>query len=520
MPDHKIARKAGVVSIATAVSRVFGLMREQTFAYFFGASFATDAFVAAFRIPNLLRDLFAEGVLSSSFVPVFTENLTQQGRERGWRLVNLVANSLLVVVGLIVIIGIIVSPLIVQLIAPGFDKIPAKSELTTTLTRIMFPFLLFIAWAALVMGVLNSLGRFAIPAYAPVMLNLGMILAGFLLCPFFNPPILGMAIGAVLGSIGQFLIQYPSLKKQGYRYQWILNFKDSELKKIFLLMTPATLGLASTQINIFVNTLLASLLPQGSIAYLNYSFRLMHFPLGVFGVAIATVSLPTLSVLAARNQTKEMLETFYSSMKLVFFYTIPSTIFLILVSKPIISILYQYGKFTYLDTLNTSRALIFYAIGLFAYASVRVVVSFFYSLKDAKTPVKVSVVAVVCNIILNLILMKPLGFRGLALATSFSAMVNLGLLLYFLNRKVGPFDFSFLKVDLVKILTASVGMGVALALYLRFWELDLQTARFALKLAQVVITFLLGAGSYLFLAQLLKIEELKTVLGLLRRKSS
>jgi len=517
MPDNKLARKAGVVSLATAISRVFGLMREQTFAYFFGASMATDAFVAAFRIPNLLRDLFAEGVLSSAFVPVFTENLTNQGKEKAFRLVNLVANSLLVTVGLIVLIGIIISPLIVQLIAPGFDKIPGKSELTTTLTRIMFPFLLFIALAALVMGVLNSLGKFAVPAFAPVMLNLGMILAGFLVCPFFDPPILGMAIGAVLGSIGQFLIQYPSLKKEGYHYQWVLDFRDPELKKIFLLMTPAVLGLASTQINIFVNTLIASFLPQGSISYLNYSFRLMHFPLGVFGVAIATVSLPSLSLLAARNQTKEMLDTFYSSMRLVFFYTIPSTIFLIVASKPMVAILYQYGKFSYSDTVNTSQALVFYAIGLFAYASVRVAVSFFYSLKDAKTPVKISVVAVACNIILNLALMKPLGFKGLALATSVSAIVNLSLLLYFLNRKAGPMDFSFLKLDFVKVLLASLGMGAALWLYLDLWGLDLSQATFFLKLGQIIITFFLGAGIFIFLAKILQIEELKTVLNLFKR---
>jgi putative peptidoglycan lipid II flippase len=356
---------------------------------------ATDAFVAAFRIPNLLRDLLAEGALSSAFIPVFTEKLTLQGKEEAFRLVNLVLNILLIVLSAIVILGVIFSPAIVKLIAPGFDKIQGKLELTTLLTQIMFPFLLLVSLAALSMGILNSFGRFGAPALAPTMLNMGMILAGFLISPFLKTPIIGMALGVLLGGAGQLGIQLPVLFKSGYKYKPILNWKDPGVRKILWLMTPAILGLASTQVNIFVNTLIASLLPQGSVSYLNYSFRLMNFPLGVFGVAVATVTFPFLAAQAAQKNYGELISTCSSSLKLIFFLTLPSTIFLAIGAKPIISLLYQHGKFIFSDTQATSQALLFYSIGLFAYASVRVLAPVFYALGDARVPVVSTAITVV-----------------------------------------------------------------------------------------------------------------------------
>ena len=369
--QDKIARSTGVVSSATFLSRILGLVREQVFAYLFGAGFATDAFIAAFRIPNLLRDLFAEGALSSAFIPVFTDHLTNQGKEKAWELANLVLNLLVITLCVIVILGIIFSPYIVQIIAPGFGKEAGKQELTSLLSRIMFPFLLLVALAALVMGVLNTFRRFGIPALAPTMFNLGMIAGGIFLSPLFDPPIIGMALGVLLGGFGQFAIQLPTLRRIGFKYRFKINLRHPGVKRILLLMAPATLGLASTQINIFVNTLIASLLPQGSVSYLNYSFRLMQFPIGVFGVAVATVTFPIISDYAAKKQTGELISTFSSSLKLVFFLTIPSAVFLAVASQPVISVLFQHGKFTYLDTVAASQALMFYCIGLFAYSSVR-----------------------------------------------------------------------------------------------------------------------------------------------------
>jgi len=515
-----IAQSTTVVSLATFVSRLFGLIREQVFAFLFGAGFAVDAFVAAFRIPNLLRDLFAEGALSVSFVPVFTDYATNKGKEEAFRLANLVINALAVVVSAIVLIGIVLTPYIVDLIAPGFGSIPGKSELTTLMARIMFPFLLLVSLAALAMGILNSLRHFAVPAFSPVLLNLGMILAGFLLCPLFEPRIIGMALGVILGGLGQWAVQIPSLKKEGYRYQPILSFKDPGVRRIIFLMTPAILGLASTQINIFVNTLIASLLPQGSVSYLNFSFRLMHFPLGIFGVAVATVTLPVVATYAARKDISNVLATSSSSLKLVFFLTLPSIFFLSFAAKPIISVLYQHGRFHYLDTVNTSQALIFYSLGLFAYSSVRVIAPVFYSLGDSKTPVKISVLAVAVNIALNLIFMGPLGFKGLALATSLSAMTNMSILIYFLQKRVGPLHLPDLSLSFLKILFSSAISGFVLFVFQKIFPLNLEIAGLGPKALNLLILFLLAVGSYFLLSFLLKIKELSLVFGLFKRKKS
>jgi len=511
----KIAKSAGMVSSATFLSRIFGLIREQVFAYLFGAGMATDAFVAAFRIPNLLRDLLAEGALSSAFIPVFTEKLTFQGKEEAFRLVNLVLNILLIVLSLIVILGVIFSPFIVNLIAPGFEKIQGKSELTILLTRIMFPFLLLVSLAALSMGILNSFGRFGAPALAPTMLNLGMILAGFMISPFLKTPVIGMALGVLLGGAGQLVIQLPVLFKSGYKYKPILNWKDAGVKKIFYLMTPAILGLASTQVNIFVNTLIASLLPQGSVSYLNYSFRLMNFPLGVFGVAVATVTFPFLAAQAAQKNYGELISTCSSSLKLIFFLTLPSTIFLAIGAKPIISLLYQHGKFIFSDTQATSQALLFYSIGLFAYASVRVLAPVFYALGDARVPVISTAVTVVFNIGLNLILMHPLGFRGLAFATSFSAILNMAILFFTLDKRIGPFDRKDLRNTFLKILLTSLLMGILLQFFLFLYPVDLDRGSLIQKTILVVLMLVISLLSYLSLASLFKIKEVKRVLGIL-----
>lgn len=521
MTDQKehVARSTTLVSGATFVSRLFGLVREQIFAFLFGAGFATDAFVAAFRIPNLLRDLFAEGALSAAFVPVFTDYLINKDKKEAFRLGSLVANALLVVLLGIVVVGILATPWIVDLIAPGFKSIPGKSELTVLLARIMFPFLLLVSLAAVAMGMLNSLKHFGVPAFAPVFLNVGMILSGFLICPLFNPPIIGMALGVLLGGLGQWAFQLPSLRMEGYRYRPIVSFSDPGVRRIILLMTPAILGLASTQINIFVNTIIASFLPQGSPSYLNYSFRLMHFPLGVFGVAVATVTLPIVATHAARKDIPNVLSTCASSLRLVFFLTLPSIFFLAIASKPIVSTLYQHGRFTYQDTVFTSQALIFYAFGLFAYSSVRVVAPVFYSLGDTKTPVKVSVLAVAVNIALNLALMRPLSFRGLALATSISAMVNMFVLTALLRRRVGPLDIAGLTANFLKILGGSAVMGFVLFAVQAAYPINLETSTLLPKALHLVILFILAAGSYIGMAAALKIRELKLVFGIVKRKN-
>ncbi len=513
-----VARSSLIVGGATFASRVFGLLREQTFAYLFGAGFATDAFVAAFRIPNLLRDLFAEGALSAAFVPVFTDYLLKRGKKEAFRLANLLINGLLLILAGVIVTGILITPYLVRVIAPGFSRIPGKMELTSLLAQVMFPFLLFISLAAVFMGMLNSLRHFGVPALAPVFLNLGMIIAGFFLSPFFSPPIIGMAVGVLLGGLGQWLFQLPSLLREGYRYQPVLSFRDEGFRKILVLMTPAVFGLASTQVNIFVNTIIASLLPEASPSYLNYSFRLMHFPLGVFGIAVATVTLPVVSAYASKKDTPNVLRTCRSSLELVAFLTIPSTFFLALVSRPLISALYEHGRFTAADTSATSQALIFYCLGLFSYAAVRVVAQVFYSFQDTKTPVKVSFLAIGFNIGLNLLLMHPLSFRGLALATSISASVNLAVLAYLLTRRYGSpgwpdFFRSVGKVILASLLMAACLLGLSAA-----WSKFFPLISFGRKALFLLAALTAGGSSYLAAAYLFKIKEVSLLGKIIRRR--
>jgi putative peptidoglycan lipid II flippase len=520
MADQRegIARSTAVVSSATFVSRLFGLAREQTFAYLFGAGFAVDAFVAAFRIPNLLRDLFAEGALSSAFVPVFTDTLTNKGKEEAFRLGNLVANALNVIIVVLVIAGIVLAPAVIDLYAPGFGKVEGKAELTTLLVRIMFPFLLLVSLAAVAMGMLNSLRRFGVPALAPVMLNVGMIFAGFVLCPLFEPRIVGMALGVLLGGLGQWIIQMPSLRREGYRYRPILSLRDPGVRRIMALMVPAVIGLASTQVNIFVNTLIASLLPQGSVSYLNYSLRLLHFPLGMFGVAVATVTLPVAAAYAARQDVPGVCSTASSSLRLVFYLTLPSMFFLILAAEPVIALLYQHGRFGASDTHLAAQALIFYSFGLFAYASVRVLAPIFYALGRARVPVRAGVAAVAVNIILNLTLMKPLGFKGLALAASVAALVNMAILVLAMERKVGPLGTRDLAGSFLKILACAAAMGAVLFGLQKTIAPDLGRASLLLRAGYALGLSAAAAVTYIGLSFVLGIKEGALLLGLLRRR--
>ncbi len=517
-----LARSAGTVSAGVALSRIFGLIREQTFAYVFGAGLANDAFVVAFRIPNLLRDLFAEGAFSSAFVPTFSEVHTKKGREAAFRLANNAANALSLILAAISLIGILASPWLVTLFAPGFAKIPGKLPLTIRLTQIMFPFLLFIGLAALAMGVLNTFRRFAVPALAPCLLNLMMILAGFFLCPLFGAAperqIYGMAIGALLGGLFQFLFQVPSLFKEGFKFLPVLDFKDPGIRQIAALMLPAVIGLSATQVNLFVNTLLASFLSQGSVSYLNYSNRLVQLPIGLFGVAIATVVLPTVAGHVARENLDEVRKTVSSALRLVFFLTLPAAVGLVVLAKPIISLLYEHGRFTALDTVGTANALGLYCLGLFAYASVRSLVPTFYSLKDAATPVKASFAAVGTNIALNLLLMRPMGYRGLALATSCSAFVNMGLLLFFLRRKLGSVDFRNLSSTFVRVLIAALAMGGA-AWFAAGSFGGVQVPLKIVSFLQVAAGLVFGLVIFGTVARILRIEELSVFINAFIRKT-
>ena len=469
--EARVARSAGKVGLATMLSRVLGLVREQVMASIFGAGLATDAFNVAFRIPNLLRDLFAEGAMSSAFVPTFTEIHQKQGSEVAWEFARRLLATLLLVLLAICAVGYVATPALVRVFAPGFSQIPGKLDLTVLLTRVMLPFLPAVALAAAAMGMLNARGRFGMPALAPSFLNIGMIVFGVGLIPVCvaagQPPVLAMAIGVTIGGALQFMVQLPPLYRLGFQLRLGRPRLHPGVARVARLMAPATVGLAATQLNLLASTILASLLPQGSVSWLWYAFRLMQLPIGVFGVALATVSLPALSRAAVAADMEALKRTLSATLRLVVLLTVPAAVFLAVMSGPVIALLYEHGRFGADDTLKTAGALVMYCVGLPAFAGVGVLTRAFYALGDTRKPMQASFVSVALNLALNLTLMGPLQHLGLALGTSITAIANFLQLAYYLRRRVGPFEGRRMLATLARVLAASLIalLPVALALW-------------------------------------------------------
>ena len=474
-----IARRAGVVSVAVLASRILGLVREQVFAVSFGAGEELDAFITAFRIPNLLRDLFAEGALSAAFVSTFTQRFEREGAASAWRLASLVINALAVVIGVITLLGIWLSPALVAAIAPGFGTIPGKTALTIELTRIMFPFLLLVALAAVAMGILNTRNVFGVPASASAFFNLGSIVGGLGCAAWLAPDwmhavlggappdparvtraIAGMAAGTLIGGLLQVLVQVPSLVRVGFRYEPRLDLRDPGLRQVLRLMAPATIGAAAVQVNVFVNNNFASYLGNGPVSWLNVAFRFVQLPIGLFGVAIGTVTLPLVSRHSARGDTAAFGNTVAQALELVAVLCLPAAVGLAVLGVPAIGLVYQHGRFAPADTAAAAEALAAYAIGLAGYAGVKVLAPAFYALGDARTPMVVSVLSIVTNYVLNFVFVRRLDYRhvGLALATSAVALGNCGLLYVILRRRVGRLGRGLGSV-LGRIAVATAVMG-------------------------------------------------------------
>jgi len=459
----KVAKAAGVVGAATLLSRIMGYVRDMVMSWAFGTSAAADAFYVAYRIPNLLRELLAEGSMSAAFIPVFTETLTKGTKEEARHLANAVFARLLVILVIVTGIGIIFAPYIVKAIAWGW-KIENQREkflMASTLTQMMFPYLLFIGLAALAMGMLNSLRSFLSPALSPVMLNIMTIGSVVFLAPRMPEPIMGAAIGVVLGGLFQFLIQLPALQRQGMMLRPQFSPSHPGVKKIGKLALPVFFSSSVNQINIFLGTIFASFLATGSITYLFYGMRFIHFPLGIFGIAIATAVLPTLSAQAAKQEMEDFRNTLSLGIRLVFFIMFPAMAGLITLRIPIINLLLEHGEFNRVSTLGVSSALLYYAMGLWALAGVRIVSQAFYSLQDTKTPVRIALLALAVNIVLSVVLIQtPLQHGGLALANSLAAALNITLLTKRLRKKIGRMDGKRIFTSLLKIVPASIIMGV------------------------------------------------------------
>ena len=439
--EHRsIAGAAGIIGAATFSSRVLGLVRDVLLARLLGATIAADAFFVAYRIPNLLRELLAEGSMSSAFIPVFTEYHALRSKKETWELASAAFTTLLSIVTLITLIGLLAAPAIVWVLAPGFHEDAERLSLTTTLTRIMFPYLIFISLAALTMGILNSLRAFAAPALGPVLFNVCVIVSALLLAPSLEEPVLGVALGVVAGGLTQFVMQLPGIQKRDLLFRWRFNPGHPGMRKIGALIVPSLLGLSVVQINITVSTILASYFPGGP-TYLFYGMRLIHFPLGIFGVALATAILPTLSDQASRGAMDELRDTVGFGLRMIGFIILPAMVGLIFLRRPIVHLLFEHGAFSPADAQATAAAVLAYAVGLWAFAGLRIVVAAFYSLQDTKTPAFTAVAAMLINVVLALLLMTPLEHAGLALATALSAMANVGALIGILTYRLGGIDW-------------------------------------------------------------------------------
>lgn len=515
--NSRVARAAGVVGAATMLSRIFGFIRDMVVAGFFGAGMATDAFFVAFRIPNLLRRLLGEGSLTVSFVPVFTEYLKKKSREDAYELANIAFTALSSLLVLVTIAGVVFSPLIVMVMAPGFVKSPIQYDLAVFLARLMFPYIFFISLVALCMGILNSLRHFAAPALSPVILNIAMIMTTLTLRDLFREPIIALAVGVLIGGVLQLAMQWPFLVKMGVRLKPDFRFKHAGLRQIGTLLFPTFIGSSVYQINIFIGTILASLLPGGSVSFLYYADRLVELPLGVFAIAVGTATLPSFSEQVSMGDFENLKKTISFSLRLILFITIPATVALIVLRVPIISVLFQRGAFDGQSTLLTAQALLYYALGLWAFSVIRVIDSAFFSIQDRKSPLKAAFVSLFVNVAFSVALMFPLKHGGLALSTSIASAVNVMILAIILKRKIGTFLDGEFYHSLFRTMFPSLIMwgGLALVGYIMPWE---NAAPFQTRFYFLTASVVVGLAAFLTVSFLVKNPEMMMLTGAVKRR--
>jgi putative peptidoglycan lipid II flippase len=510
-PGGGLARYAGVTGIATLTSRLLGLGRDQVLAAFFGAGNEMDAFVVAFRIPNLVRDLFAEGAMSAAFVPTFTHELTLKGKADAWRLANNVLNALLIATGALVVLGIVFARPLIEIYASDFGSVPGKLELTVQLTRVMLPFLTMVAVAAAMMGMLNSLHHYFVPALSPAMFNLAAIAGAFALVPLMpalgQPPIMAIAIAALAGGFGQMAIQWPPLRREGFRYRPVFDPRDPVLRRTLILMGPGTIGLAATQVNLFVNTLLATSQGTGAASWLTYAFRLMYLPIGLFGVSIGTAVLPAVSRHAAVQDTSGIRRTVSRGLGMMLMLNIPATVGLFVLATPIVRLLFERGQFVPADTTATAAAARLYALGLAGYSAVRIASPTFYAIGDSRVPATVSAGAIAVNVVASVALVRTIGFEGLALGTSLASIANGAALVWLLRRRLGSLDGRRLLLTLMKALVSSAVMAIAALVIQRAMESAVPGPGLLPQMIRLAASIGGGLAALAFTAMVLKVDE-------------
>jgi putative peptidoglycan lipid II flippase len=503
-----IARSAGVIAIATLASRILGFIRDIVIARLFGVYLYAQAFVIAFKIPNLFRDLVGEGATNAAFVPVFSEYLAKGKKEEFWELANALMNLLLVVLSAITILGIIFSPVLVRLIAPGFTADPAKFAATVTLNRLIFPYILLIGLTAYCMGILNSLRHFALPAFGPCLLNISIIICALV----WGEGIKGLASGVLIGGILQLAIQLPILYKKGFRFHFTRKFDHPAIKRVGVLMAPRVISSAIYQLNNFVDSIFGSLfwiVGDGGVAALYFSYRLIQFPLGIFSNSLSQAILPAMSSQAVNEDYAKLKETLLFGLRSILFIMVPASVGFMALSKTIISSLFEGGRFNAYSTGITSGALFFYSIGLFAYGASRIVQCGYFAIKDTVTPTKVAAIALVMNICLNAILMFPMKLAGLALATSISGIISFFILFTILQTKLGGLQVRSLLEFSLKVLCASIVMG-EVCYIASTYHLALQN-HLLVRIIDLFLPIASGTAAYVIMCIVLKIEQVRSI---------
>jgi len=500
--NKSVAKSAGIIGFATTCSRILGFIRDIIIARLFGVYIYAQAFVIGFKIPNLLRDFIGEGATNAAFVPVFSEYSIKHTKEEFWELANVVLNILLVLLTAITIAGIIFAPIIVRAIAPGFIGSPEKLAATIKLTRIIFPYILLISLTAYSMGILNSLKHFTVPAFAPCLLNISIIVFALL----FGEGIKGLALGVLVGGFLQLLVQIPVLYKKGFRLKWPKTFNHPAAKTIRKLMLPRMLSTSIYQLNNFVDSIFGSLsiiVGEGGVAILYFAYRLVLFPIGIFSNSLSQAILPTFSRQALEKSPEDLRNTLSWGLRANLFVILPASVAFMVLSKLIVTSLFGGGKFDDYSTRLTASALLFYSFGLFAYSGTKILQSCFFSLKDTVTPTKIAAVSLGLNIILISFLMFPLKVSGIALGNSISGIISFFILFKLLRNKIGDFGSKQILVSFLKILTASIGMGIV-CFFVSKINLN--------KILSLGTTLFLGLVSYIFFCFVFKVKEINQLL--------
>lgn len=521
--SNKLNTKAsGIIAVAVMASRVLGLVREVLFNSLFGTA-SMGLFLIAFRAPNLLRDLFAEGALSTAFVTVFSQKIQKEGEESAWVLASKMMTLAAVFMSLVSVLGIVFARQLIGLLAPGFA--PADAEFTIVLTQIMYPFILLVSLAALVMGMLNSRNVFAAPALASSFFNIGSIVGGaffgWMIDPGFGPKaLIGLSVGTLIGGFLQFAVQLPSLARVGFRFRPDFHWGDSGIRRILVLMVPSVIAASAVQINVLINSSFASFVGKEAVTWLSAAFRLMQLPIGVFGVAVATITLPVVSRIAANADTSTFGPTLGRAMRLAVFLTLPSAVGLWFLANPVIGLIYQHGEFLARDTRETGAALQFYALGLVAASCIKVLSPAFYAIDHKWTPMLVSFGSIALNLTLNYIFMFRFGLehRGLALSTTICATLNFAALYFLMLRPAGTLDSGRFFLALLRCALACIPLGLACWAGIHFAPQIFPDPSFWSNALVLAATISAAALLYLGCCVLLRVEETHEAMRIVKRK--